>query len=334
MVKAGNRGETAEPPLTAQCSPIKGATAPQGQSSVSVEMKLKHLESAVQCVEPFREPNIALEQYATSPHLAARMIFTAHGLGDIEGKRVCDLGCGCAMLSICAELMGSASTTGVDVDAGALEIAAQNCERVGVDVEFMLHDVPSLRFRDERCTPFDTALMNPPFGTRTHGIDMAFVQAGLRLAGRSVYSLHQSSTREHILKKAKQWGVKATVIAEMHFDLPATYKFHKEKSKDIAVDMIHFLKPDASLRLPLALPPAGACAQAPKPPPAAAAADGAAVATETLEQLGALQLGSAASGGEGGEVLYDCENDCGFFGGFSAVEQHEQSCTHVTPAGD
>ena len=107
-------------------------------------MKLKRLESIVQDVEPFASPKIELEQYATTPHLASRMVFTAHGLGDIEGRRVLDLGCGCAMLAICAEVMGSGCTTGFDIDADALQIAEANCERIGADVDFVLQDVRSL----------------------------------------------------------------------------------------------------------------------------------------------------------------------------------------------
>ena len=333
-------------------------------------MKLKHLESAVQCVEPFRAPNIELEQYATSPHLAARMIFTAHGMGDIAGKRVCDLGCGCGMLSICAVIMGSATTTGVDIDPTAIEIAAQNCESIGVDMDFVLHDVPSLKVRDERCMRFDTAIMNPPFGTRTHGIDMQFVRAGLALAERAVYSLHQSSTREFILKKAKQWGVEAVVLAQMRFDLPQTYKFHKEKSKDIAVDMIRFVKPSAHVRVAPPLPPpapskslaagdAGAGAAQSIPPDhsvavqleqmvivattneeatcsagAALFSDAADTVTEHTacsDECTSMAMPAQADGEGAHEPLYDCENECGFFGTFAVVAEHERSCTFEAP---
>lgn len=30
-----------------------------------------------------------------------------------------------------------------------------------------------------------------------------------------MYSLHKSSTREHIMKKAKEWGVSFEVVAEL-----------------------------------------------------------------------------------------------------------------------
>ena len=37
-----------------------------------------------------------------------------------------------------------------------------------------------------------------------------------------------------------EWGVGMEVVAELRFDLPSTYKFHKQKSVDIEVDFIRF----------------------------------------------------------------------------------------------
>merc|ERR1719219_3326315 len=82
---------------------------------------------------------------------------------------------------------------------------------------------------------FDTVIMNPPFGTKHNkGIDMNFVKQGLKLARNAVYSLHKTSTRSHVLRKAQEdWNVEAKVIAELRYDLPATYKHHKKQSVDI-----------------------------------------------------------------------------------------------------
>jgi predicted RNA methylase len=67
-------------------------------------MRLKQLESALSCIEEpeFTSPNVALEQYATSPHLTAQVISMAfEKYGDLGPSRtVLDLGCGTAMLSI------------------------------------------------------------------------------------------------------------------------------------------------------------------------------------------------------------------------------------------
>jgi hypothetical protein len=88
----------------------------------------------------------------------------------------------------------------------------------------------------------DTVVMNPPFGTKRKGVDMVFLQKAIEMCGTSVYSLHKTSTRNHILKKATQWGVEAKVIAELKFDIPQMYKFHKRRSVDVAVDLFRFAK--------------------------------------------------------------------------------------------
>ena len=80
--------------------------------------------------------------------------------------------------------------------------------------------------------------MNPPFGTRTKGADMVFLRAAAALKPRkAIYSLNKSSTRAYIQKTAlNTLGFSsAQVIAEMKYDLPASYSFHKKKSVDIEV---------------------------------------------------------------------------------------------------
>ncbi len=59
------------------------------------------------------------------------------------------------------------------------------------------------------------------------------------MAEGAVYSLHKTTTRAHIQKTAQRdpCVASAEVLAEMRFDLPATYSFHKQRSADIAVDL-------------------------------------------------------------------------------------------------
>ncbi|XP_012506255.1 PREDICTED: methyltransferase-like protein 5 [Propithecus coquereli] len=85
-------------------------------------------------------------------------------------------------------------------------------------------------------------LLLEQYPTRPHiaGTDMAFLKTALEMARTAVYSLHKSSTREHILKKAAEWKIKINIIAELRYDLPASYNFHKKKSVDIEVDLIRF----------------------------------------------------------------------------------------------
>jgi len=206
-------------------------------------MKLKQLEQHLQTIEGFENPKILLEQYPTRPHIAACMLQTIHDtFDDIENKMIADLGCGCGVLSIGSVMLGAGSVTGFDVDQDALEQFQENIADFEMDnIELVNADVVALG--DRFIGKYDTVIMNPPFGTKHNkGLDIKFLETGLRLSSKSVYSLHKTSTRDHILKKAKDWGVTAQVIAELRYDLPNTYKHHKKSSVDIHVDFIRFSK--------------------------------------------------------------------------------------------
>jgi predicted RNA methylase len=86
----------------------------------------------------------------------------------------------------------------------------------------------------------DCVITNPPFGTKNNaGMDVRFLQTAVRLARRAVYSFHKTSTRDYLQKLVtREWKLQFSVVAEMKFDIGQTYKFHKEKSRDIAVDLI------------------------------------------------------------------------------------------------
>ncbi|CAK9292651.1 unnamed protein product [Gordionus sp. m RMFG-2023] len=86
--------------------------------------------------------------------------------------------------------------------------------------------------------PFDIIVMNPPFGTKNNkGLDMKFLSVACKLASR-VYSLHKTSTREHIIKFAQQNGLKIKILSQIQFDIPSSYEFHRQDSVDIEVDFI------------------------------------------------------------------------------------------------
>eukprot|EP00899_Mesostigma_viride_P015034 jgi/Mesvir1/23531/Mv18232-RA.1 len=127
---------------------------------------------------------------------------------------------------------------GVDIDSDAIELAMENCENMEVEMEFVQADITHVPLQDKSA---DIVLMNPPFGSRTKGADMMFLQSAIKIAREAVYSLHKTSTRAHIEKAALKMGAsQATVIAELRYDLPATYKFHKKKEVDIEVDLWRF----------------------------------------------------------------------------------------------
>jgi predicted RNA methylase len=103
-------------------------------------------------------------------------------------------------------------------------------------MELITSDNDGLPLRS-RCV--DTVLTNPPFGTKNNaGMDLRFLRAATRLARTSVYSFHKTSTRDFVSRVVNHWGMNVEVVAQMKFDLPQTYKFHKEKSVDVEVDLI------------------------------------------------------------------------------------------------
>jgi putative methylase len=232
-------------------------------------MRVRQLESLLSDLAPFAMPKQNLEQYPTNAELAAGVLHHAMHAGDVgEGKTVVDLGVGCGMLSIAAVLCEASHVTGVDVDEDALETCRENLEgfEPALEVDLVLADViggcenkassssgTSSSSSALRRLRADTVLMNPPFGTRRKGADVAFLRAGFRIATGAIYSLHKSSTREHIEKVARTrfHAKKADVLAQLKYDLPATYAHHREKSVEIAVDLWRFVPdPDAVIEDP------------------------------------------------------------------------------------
>lgn len=177
-------------------------------------MRLKDLQAALQQVTPFASPIPELEQYPTSAHLAAHVAYTMQSTySDIEDKRICDLGAGTGMLSIAVALMGAGHVTAFDIDSTALGLASENAERLEVNtIDFCQADMINPKFvagTGERV--FDVVVMNPPFGTKRKGVDMSFLQAAVCMCRDAVYSMHKTSTRDYIMKKAESWGAKGEV---------------------------------------------------------------------------------------------------------------------------
>ncbi|KDP33707.1 hypothetical protein JCGZ_07278 [Jatropha curcas] len=204
-------------------------------------MKLKQLESILGDLQQFSNPKVELEQYPTGPHIASRMLYTAeNSFGDVSNKVVADFGCGCGTLGSAAALLGAEQVIGVDVDSESLEIASLNAEELELDINFVQCDIRNLGWRGHTC---DTVVMNPPFGTRKKGADMDFLFVALKVASQAVYSLHKTSTRDHVKRTAlRDFGASsAEVLCELRFDLPQLYKFHKKREVDIAVDLWRFV---------------------------------------------------------------------------------------------
>lgn len=210
-------------------------------------MKLKELRSAMQEIAPFAEPKIELEQFPTGAELASRFLFTVDNMhNEFSSRTVVDLGCGTGMLAIGAALLGSSHVLAIDCDGDALATAAENCGGFeDLPVDLLQCDISSVRQLADGHLSADTVIMNPPFGTRQKGADMEFLRAAFAVSRGAVYSLHKSSTREHVKRVAtgELHATEAEVVAQLRYDLPASYAYHRLKSKDIQVDLWRFTVP-------------------------------------------------------------------------------------------
>ncbi|VDO52378.1 unnamed protein product [Brugia timori] len=75
-------------------------------------------------------------------------------------------------------------------------------------------------------------------------MDLRFVKAGLSILKKNgkLFSLHKSSTRQYIAKFVAQKlpDISADCIAQLRWNLPATYSYHRRQSVDIEVDLWQF----------------------------------------------------------------------------------------------
>lgn len=201
-------------------------------------MKKRTLEIMLSSVEAPENPSAPLEQYSTPSNIAADILYLAYSMGDIEGKRIADLGCGGGIFSIGASLLGADSVIGVDADESSLKKAGENVGRFPDLLSYMKEN--RLRFLPMDVREFgmqaDTVLMNPPFGSQTRGADRPFLEAAINSA-QTVYSLHNATTEEFVTKKAEEMGAEVTAMKNYKFPIPFMFKFHRKEKTEIDVTM-------------------------------------------------------------------------------------------------
>lgn len=198
-------------------------------------MKLKQLEMALQRLSGFPRPKAALEQYQTPAPLAARLLYHALMKGDIEGKRVVDLGCGPGMLAIGAVLLGAESVTGVDIDERALVVAQENARLLNAEVAFLPADLREGNC-GERIGSCDTVVMNPPFGAQKAHADRPFIDCALSVAGVT-YSIFNAGSIPFVEAYTAQ---KAEVTEKIGgaFPIKRTFAFHTKDVQEIEVEIL------------------------------------------------------------------------------------------------
>ncbi|KAI5154300.1 rRNA N6-adenosine-methyltransferase METTL5 [Nematocida parisii] len=198
-------------------------------------MKLKEAKWILDGIEGFACPKIKYEQYMTPSELACAVVHVmAVEYNDIQDKDVLDLGCGTGMLSAAVILYGANKVMGIDIDSSVEDKYNCNLSKVSEGQHtFCNLDVQSDEFGS--IPQFNTAIINPPFGTKNNsGIDAIFLEKALEKAD-VVYSMHKTSTREYFKNK---YSGRIKVLSKMYFELKKTYKFQKKESVHVEVDLI------------------------------------------------------------------------------------------------
>jgi putative methylase len=210
-------------------------------------MKLKHLEMALQRLDGFPHPRVALEQYQTPAPLAARLLYHALMKGDIEGKSVCDLGCGTGILAIGAAFLGAAKVTGIEIDQSAVDTAQGNAALTGTAVKFILADVRDAALPGLIGT-CDTVIMNPPFGAQQEHADRPFIDLALKTASVT-YGIFNAGSAQFI-KTYTEGRAEISEKVGGVFPIKRTFSFHTKDQKGVEVEILRltsnrYLKPKA-----------------------------------------------------------------------------------------
>ena len=195
-------------------------------------MRKRDLEIRLQSVRNFEDPDPSLEQYMTPATIAADILYTAYGNGDIEGLKVLDLGCGTGMFSIGAWMLGAGMVVGYDVSESALRVARSNAESSGADVEFRLSDIR------EVTEGADTVFMNPPFGCQNRNADRAFLDKAMECS-ECVYSIHMAETLEFVEGFCRDRGRTVTWRKTYKYEIPHTFSFHKKAKMSVDVAVVN-----------------------------------------------------------------------------------------------
>ena len=203
---------------------------------VSMFNKKRQLEMALQDIPPHQNPKINLEQYSTPSVIAADVLWNAYSIGDIEGMKIVDLGCGTGIFTIGPSMMGAKESVGVDIDNEAVSIAEVQALKIGVQdkVRFVTSDIKD--FNESA----DTVIQNPPFGAQKanrNEADRLFVLKALEIAP-VVYSFHIHETEEFVTNFFKKEG--ATISHVFHYTFPIlrTYDFHRKDKVNVKVVLL------------------------------------------------------------------------------------------------
>jgi putative methylase len=199
-------------------------------------MKQKELEIILQKVPNYERPNPFIEQYMTPANIAADIIFTACQYGDIQDKKVIDLGCGTGIFSLGAKIANAKEVIGIDIDEVAIKIAKDYAEKNNENIQFIIKDVKDVEIL---C---DTVIMNPPFGAQKSNrwADRRFIEKGFEIA-KVIYSLHLTKTIDFIEKMISSLGGEINLYKKYDFSIKHSFSFHNKRIANFDISLLRIL---------------------------------------------------------------------------------------------
>lgn len=204
-------------------------------SPLEISVRKRDLEMALQAVAPHPKPKVHLEQYTTPADIAADILFRAcYTYKDIRDRSVLDLGSGTGRLAIGAALLGAAPVVGIDLDATSMRSALSYSKRLRLKVDWIVGDIETVR------DPFDTVMMNPPFGTKREHADIRFLRVALEV-GKVIYSIHKSTTHSFISRWLKDAEAEFEMLMRTKMPIPHQYNFHHKRRHVVVVDVIRIV---------------------------------------------------------------------------------------------
>ena len=186
-------------------------------------------------IDDFKEPKIKFEQYMTPPEIAAFMIHYAWMKGEIENKKIIDIGAGTGMLGIGAAFLGG-DVTMIEIDKDAYEILKNNVAKTDHEIRLINKNIFDFDFDEE----YDTALINPPFGIKSKNKDMDFIVKASKIS-KHIFSIHDGSESNinNIKSLFEKNNLEIIESLIMDFSLKSTYPWHEEKNKILKVMLLH-----------------------------------------------------------------------------------------------